>query len=248
MSTVPLPPLARGDQGPHVVELQMRLAGFRGTLPDGNYGPGTELQVQAFQRLVMQMLQPHGQADIATMAAIAEFGDQHPLDFARLRCPCGQCGGFGRNRFAGLYHNGAKLEMYNRYEYPGVHRMLLWTVRAAEFYALPMGWKLRINSGYRCSIDSANHNRTSTNHQGKAIDLNVFGTDGTDRARCDTLRHTLEEMANFQNGWNIANRKSYEPNVIAPTWVHIDVRCYASIYLHDRYFVMSGEALDALPS
>lgn len=248
MSTHVLPPLNRGDQGPEVVELQMRLAGFRGTVPDGKYGPGTELQVQAFQRLVMGIADPTGEANQQTMAKLAEFGDAHPINFAKLRCPCGQCGGFGRNKFKGLYRDSKKLEVYNRYEYPGVHRMLLWTVRAGAFYAAnEKNWSLTINSGYRCSIDSANHGRTSTNHQGKAVDLDVIGGEGTDNQRCDTLRHMMEEKANFQNGWNLANRKSCEPNTIAPTWVHIDVRCYASNYLEDAYFVMSQEALDAVP-
>ena len=40
--------LKRGLRGADVTELQMRLAGFRGTLPDGIYGSGTELQVVAF--------------------------------------------------------------------------------------------------------------------------------------------------------------------------------------------------------
>ena len=247
MSTVILAALARGANGPNVIELQMRLAGFRGTVPDGNYGPGTELQVQAFQRLVMGDQQPSGQADAITMAALAQFGDERPLDFTKLRCPCGQCGGFGRTQFAGLYNKNMKLEVYNRYEYPGVHRMLLWTVRAADFYAAQRGWRLTINSGYRCAIDSANHNRTSTNHQGKAVDLDIIGNDGTDQGRCDTLRHLLEEKANFQRGWNVLNRKSYEPNDIAPTWVHIDVRSYVAEYLRDPYFVLSAAALDALP-
>lgn len=247
MSTLVLPALARGAHGPEVVELQMRLAGFRGTVPDGDYGPGTELQVQAFQRLVMKQAQPTGAADAATMAALARFGDDHPIDFAKLRCPCGQCGGFGRRQFAGLYNKGVKLEVYNRYEYPGVHRMLLWTVRAAAFYVNALGWRLTINSGYRCAIDSANHNRSSTNHQGKAVDLDIIGSEGTDQGRCDTLRHLLEEKANVQRGWNVANRKSYEPSDIAPTWVHVDVRCYAPEYLDDRYFVLSNAALEALP-
>ena len=37
--------LKRGCKGPDVVELQTRLAGFRGTMPDGDFGPGTERQV-----------------------------------------------------------------------------------------------------------------------------------------------------------------------------------------------------------
>ena len=43
-------PLKRGDKGADVVELQMRLAGFRGTVPDSDYGPGTELQVVTLDR------------------------------------------------------------------------------------------------------------------------------------------------------------------------------------------------------
>jgi len=34
--------LKRGSKGPDVAELQLRLAGFRGTVPDGDFGPGTE--------------------------------------------------------------------------------------------------------------------------------------------------------------------------------------------------------------
>jgi len=253
MSAALLPALKRGDTGPDVVELQMRLAGFRGTIPDGIYGPGTELQVQAFQRLVMGQSTPSGEADATSMAAIVKFGDDHPIDFAKLRCPCGQCGGFGRGKFKGLYRSSAQLEVYHRYEYPGVHHMLLWTVRAAMFHAAAKDWRLTINSAYRCSIDNANHPnangtpRTSTNHHGKAIDLDIIGEGGTDAQRCDALRHILQEKANCQSGWNVPDRKSCEPGTVAPTWVHVDVRSYASNYLEDKYFVKSVEALDATP-
>ena len=36
--------LQKGTKGLDVRELQIRLAGFRGTMPDGDFGPGTELQ------------------------------------------------------------------------------------------------------------------------------------------------------------------------------------------------------------
>jgi len=36
--------LKKGTKGLDVRELQIRLAGFRGTMPDGDFGPGTELQ------------------------------------------------------------------------------------------------------------------------------------------------------------------------------------------------------------
>ena len=242
-------PLKRGDKGADVVELQMRLAGFRGTVPDGDYGPGAELQVTVFQRDVMGQTKPTGQADAATLAAIEAFGVAHPVNFQQLTCKCGVCGGFGRGLFKGKYNGAVKVEAYHRYEYPGIHRMLLWAYRAAMFYSAPRGWKLMVNSGYRCSEDNRQHGRSSTNHHGKAIDIDILGAPSKmiDRERCNALRGLLVERANAQIGWSAANRKSLEPADIAPTWVHYDVRSYDSKYLADRYFVKSQAALDAAP-
>jgi peptidoglycan hydrolase-like protein with peptidoglycan-binding domain len=242
-----LKPLARGDKGPAVTELQMRLAGFRGTVPDGDYGPGTELQVRAFQSLYMRQAAPSGAADEETMKAIADFGSAHPVDFAKLRCPCGQCGGFGRGLNKGRYRQPGQLELYHLYEYPGIHRMLLWTYRAAQFYGRANNWQLTTNSAYRCSIDNRNHGRQSTNHHGKAIDIDILGGAGTDRGRCNELRSILQEKAAAQLGWAARDRKALEPPHIAPTWVHLDVRCYRPAFLDDRYFVTSLDALDSAP-
>ncbi|WP_206185932.1 peptidoglycan-binding protein [Sphingosinicella sp. BN140058] len=243
-----LPALKRGDNGAAVVELQMRLAGFRGTIPDGDYGPGTEMQVTAFQRLFMRMAAPHGRADAETMAAIADFAKANPVDFKLLRCPCGVCPGFGRGKFKDEYRRPERLEVYHLYEYPGIHRMLLWTYRAAQLHARARGWTLTINSAYRCAIDNANHQRTSTNHHGKAIDIDIIGSGGTDRTRCNSLRGILVEQAHAQIGWSAPDRKSLEPADIAPTWVHLDVRSYQRKYLADRYFVKDLAALDAVPA
>lgn len=242
-------PLTRGDKGVEVVELQMRLAGFRGTLPDGDYGPGTELQVMTFQRDVMGQATPSGHADAATLAAIAAFGAAFPIDFGQLACRCGLCGGFGRGLFKGKYRGTLKAEAFHRYEYPGIHRMLLWACRAAMFYASPKGWSLTVNSGYRCSEDNRQHGRSSTNHHGKAIDMDIVGAPSKliDRERCNALRGLLVEKANAQVGWSAANRKALEPADIAPTWVHYDVRSYDAKFLADRYFVKTRAALDAAP-
>jgi hypothetical protein len=241
--------LQRGDRGADVVELQMRLAGFRGTLPDGDYGPGTELQVVAFQRDVMGMAAPSGAADDATIAAIAAFGADHPVNFQQLACKCGVCGGFGRGQFKGRYNGAVKVEAYHRYEYPGIHRMLLWAWRAAMFYGQAKGWNLTVNSGYRCSEDNRQHGRSSTNHHGKAIDMDVLGAPSkmADMKACNELRGLLVETANAQIGWSAVNRKALEPANIAPTWVHYDVRSYDSKYLADQYFVKTQAALDAAP-
>ncbi len=55
--------IKRGDKGEDVQELQIRLAAFRGTVPDGDFGPGTELQVITFQRDFMKLQQPTGLVD-----------------------------------------------------------------------------------------------------------------------------------------------------------------------------------------
>jgi hypothetical protein len=242
--------LGRGDDGPDVVELQMRLAGFRGSAPDGGYGPGTELQVVTFQRDWMKMAQPHGKADRPTLDAIADFGAKHPVDFAQLRCVCGACAGFGSGKFRNVYKPGPKLEVFYEYEYPGIHRMLLWTYRAAMLYGEAKGWKLTINSGYRCSEDNKKNKRTSTNHHGKAIDIDIVNAPSkmADMQRCNELRGIMVERANAQIGWGAGNRKALEPADIAPTWVHLDVRNYDQRYLDDRYFVTKAAELDQAPA
>ncbi|GIV59336.1 MAG: hypothetical protein KatS3mg043_0425 [Rhodothermaceae bacterium] len=164
--------IARGAQGPDVEELQLRLAGFRGTVPDGDFGPITEMQVMTFQRDVMGLDAPTGIADGDTLRALDAFADAFPLDFDALRCPCGACPGFGRGRFRGSYRGGRPhTEAFHRYEYPGIHRMLLWAVRAVFFY-LPH-YRFLITSGYRCGVRNLQTGRTSTNHHGKAIDIDV---------------------------------------------------------------------------
>ena len=239
--------LEKGSEGDDVVELQMRLAGFRGTVPDGDFGPGTELQVVKFQKDYMKITAPTGAADPATYAAIDDFAAKFPFNFADLTCPCGICDGYGQGRFKSRYRSGKpKIEGFHRYEYPGIHRMLLWAARAIRFY-LPQ-YNFMINSGYRCAENNKQKGRTSTNHHGKAIDLDVPRGPGEDKRddmhRCDEIRGILVERSNAQIGWSARNRKSLEPANIAPTWVHYDVRSYDRKYLADEYFCTSLKELD----
>lgn len=240
--------IQRDMEGSDVEELQVRLAGFRGTVPDGQFGPGTELQVVEFQRRFMGEAQPTGIADRATLLAIQAFGDRFPIDFAVLRCECGQCGGFGQGRFKGGYQTGKqRVEAFHLYEYPGIHRMLLWAARGAMFH-LPE-YRFTFNSGYRCGEHNRMKGRSSTNHHGKAVDLDTAGEPGDDKRddmrRADLVRAKLVETANAQIGWGASNRKALEPPDIAPTWVHYDVRCYESRFLEDRFFCRTLQELDA---
>ena len=239
--------IVRGCKGADVVELQVRLAGFRGTLPDGDFGPGTERQVMSFQRDFMGMKSPTGVVDRRTMLAIDRFAVRFPIDFASLRCPCGRCRGFGSGRFKDQYVSGKPLaEAFHRYEYPGVHRMLLWAVRAARFYLEPGGFV--VTSGYRCSLNNADHGRATTNHHGKAIDVVFTPRAGAKprnaQADSDAARGLIVETADAQIGWGARNRKALEPPEIAPTWVHYDVRCYESAYLGDEMFCTTLKELD----
>jgi hypothetical protein len=234
-------------EGDDVVELQLRLAGFRGTVPDGEFGPGTELQVTTFQRDYMKMPTPTGIVDRETMEKIDEFAAKYPVDFNKLKCPCGVCGGFGRGKFKGIHVTGRpKVEAFHRYEYPGIHRMILWAVRALFFYMPEHSFQF--NSSYRCSVDNLNHGRQSTNHHGKAVDVDVplkaGETKRDDMEKCDSIRGRLVETANAQIGWAGTNRKSLEPRDIAPTWVHYDVRQYERKYLDDKFFVTNNKDLD----
>lgn len=239
--------LKRGCKGPDVVELQVRLAGFRGSVPDGDFGPATERQVMNFQRDYMDPAAPTGIVNRATLRAIDRFADDYPIDFKALKCPCGKCRGFGHRRFKGLYQPGKpRVEAFHRYEYPGIHRMLLWAARAAFLY-LPEH-RFVITSGYRCSVDNANHGRSSTNHHGKAIDIDIVPRAGEskrdDMNKCDAARGRIVSTGNAQIAWSAPNCKALEPSDIAPTWIHYDVRCYEPKYLRDEAFCTTLKGLD----
>lgn len=242
--------LERGERGLGVVELQVRLAGFRGTTWDGAFGGGTMLQVESFQRDFMGLEAPTGVVDAATVEAINRFAEEHPIDFQQLRCQCQQCGGFGQNRFENVYREGKpKVEAYHHREYPGIHKAILHSYRALCFYAAKREFpEPFITCGYRCWIHNDTKGRTSTNHMGKAIDVDFKMSAGEDKRddcrRCDSARGALVETGGFQIGWNAANRKALEPSNIAPSWIHMDVRCYARSYLADAFFVTSLQDLD----
>jgi hypothetical protein len=112
----------------------------------------------------------------------------------------------------------------------------------------PLGWRLAVNSGYRCSEDNRIHNRQTTNHHGKAIDILDAPSKMIDMKNCDQLRGLLVEKANAQIGWGARNRRTLEPPNIAPTSVQYDVRIYDALYSADSYFVKTLQALNVPPT
>ena len=242
--------LRKGATGAEVAELQIRLAGFRGTIWDGEFGPGTELQIRTFQRDYMGLTKPTGVADLETYEALQRFAISYSIDFGKVACPCRQCGGYGQGQFANQFREGKpEIEAFHKREYPGVHKAILHSYRAARFYAgSSEEAPFFLTCGYRCWINNKRHGRKSTNHMGKALDCDFQLQEGEDKRddqrRCDRFRGVLAEKANFQIGWAASNRKALEPSAIAPTWIHMDVRQYSRRYLDDRYFVKTLEELD----
>lgn len=243
--------LSRGTKGIAVEELQIRLAGFRGTTWDGDFGPGTELQVNTFQKEYMKAEEQTGVVDQKVFEALEDFTQEFPIDFDKLKCPCGECEGFGKGQFKDQYREGKpEIEAYYLFEYPGIHKAILQSYRAAQFYAKdPDFGQPFLTSGYRCHVNNKNKGRKSTNHMGKALDYDFTLKKGDDKRddanRCDRFRGQLVEQANFQIGWNGRNKKSLEPSNIAPTWVHMDVRSFSKQYLQEKYFVTTEQELDS---
>jgi hypothetical protein len=239
--------LKKDDSGDDVQELQIRLSGFSGTVPDGEFGPGTESQVLQFQRIMN--IEPSGIVDEQTFQAIDFLSYKYPIDFNKLKCPCGVCKGFGQGLYKGEYlPDKPKIEQYYLYEYPGIHRVILWSFRALMLY-MP-NKKFFITSGYRCSVRNDQMKRTSTNHKGKAIDVDIELSPNEDKQNdllnCNQARSTAEIYSKAQIGWSSANLKSLEPKDIAPTWIHYDVRSYEPKYLEDRFFCRNSQELDGI--
>lgn len=239
--------LHEGCIGVEVQELQIILSGFNGTIPDGDFGSRTEMQVKLFQSIYMNMRKPDGVVGPVTMKNLLLFGQRYPLNFDVLKCPCGECNGFGNNLYKNQYKQGKpRIERLNLYEYPGIHKIILWSYKAAQFY-IENTYSTRIEetSGYRCSIDNRRKGRTSTNHHGKAID-SKFKTDASE-LRFTNMYTDVEKLLllymNCQVGWAQLNKKAIEPNFLSPTWLHIDCRSFEGRYLLDNFFVKSEEEL-----
>lgn len=247
--------MSKGMQGSDVEELQIRLSGFSGGLPDGDFGPGTEKSVKQFQKDFMEMETPTGIADEGVRRAIERFIDEYPIDMESLKCPCGTdpkyknwpnvtCDGFGQEINKGVYKkNAPEVEKYHKYEYPGIHRSILWATRALRFYNFDLNFIY--TSAYRCSERNIQKKRTSTNHMGKAVDVDIISSvkGKTDAQVCDEVRDVGVDKCNTQLGWK-SGMKSFEPKSIAPTWVHWDVREFPRKYLDDRFFCKTDEKLN----
>ncbi|WP_395076125.1 glycoside hydrolase family 19 protein [Flavobacterium sp.] len=174
---------------------------------------------------------------------------KHVIDINQAKCPCKKCTGFGNGKYPEEKNNAKILEMRRKYEYPGMHRTILWVQRAIQFYlaTLEKDRKLTVGlifSGYRCNINNQQKGRSSTNHMGKASDLHIYGGAGDREKNANAVRDVLVKYTGAKYRWNdqnvIAleadNRNGTASDFKASTWVHYDVRTFELKYLEDKYF------------
>ena len=248
-------PLKKGDKNELVRELNIRLSGFGGNVPTDEFTDRTVTMVKQFQKDYMQV-KPTGIVCGKMFKAIDEFSDKYNFDFDNLKCPCGVCDGYGRGLSSSQKQKSSVLEKNRAYEYPGIHRSLVWTLKSTLFYLekestlnLKFG---KISSGYRCQENNRQKRRRSTNHMGKAIDVHFYKKNGSvsTEQNCDLVRDKiLIAKSGAKLRWSNSNVFSLEPSTkdrigtefIAKTWVHFDTRSFKLEFLKDHFFVKTSE-------
>ena len=251
--------IKKGDKNELIREINIRLAGFGGNVPTDEFTDRTEKMIKQFQKDYMKV-EETGRVCGNVLKAIDEFQNKYVIDINQAKCNCGKCPGFGNGKFSEEKNDSKISEKSRKYEYPGVHRTILWTQRAIQFYlaTIEKNKNLRVGliySGYRCNINNIQHPdkhgvpRSSTNHMGKASDLHIYKlTDNiTTESNADKVRDLLVKYSGAKYRWGVKNVIALEPSsrdkigkeFIATTWVHYDVRTFDLIHLEDKYFVKS---------
>lgn len=278
-------PLKKGAKGSAVLELRVRLAGFGGVLPGEDFDESLEKAVKQFEKDVMARTET-GVVDRLFAERLDQFAKDWPIQVEKqLVCPCkgtplaDGCSGFGLGKFPGKGKDAylsayakSKDEAGHKYEYPGIHRSLLWAARALMFYAtIDHKDKIKFytfSSGYRCHKDNAIQTkldkasgqrvpapRSTTNHMGKAVDMQFCyfrdkkwqrnAKDPQVPKDVDSMRMVAQNRMNAQMRWNSPDRFALEAaSDGATTWVHIDVRKWSSKHLEDRFFTKTATDLD----
>lgn len=241
-------------------EINIRLSGFGGNVPTDSFTDRTEKMIKQFQRDYMGVYET-GRICGDLLIAIDDFQAKYPVDINQGKCPCGGCSGFGNGKYPEEKNNAKIAEKSRKYEYPGMHRSLLWVQRAICFYLEThmKDEKLRFGvlfSGYRCNINNKKNNRTTTNHMGKASDIHIYSLTGktTTEANCDKVRDLLMKYSGAKLRWEGHDFFALEPSTrnrkgkefIATNWVHYDVRTFEMKYLDDKFFAKTNEAVNGI--
>ncbi|MDG5817093.1 peptidoglycan-binding domain-containing protein [Chitinispirillales bacterium ANBcel5] len=266
----------KGDTGKIVEEINIRLAGFGGGVPSDVFDDLTETKVKNFEKLYMKRGNPKGIVDMAVAEAIDEFGEAYTISvrlFDQLKCKCPamsdvtvKCNGYGNGKYLNEFSGASTREAFHRYEYPGIHRSLLWAVRGLQFHLLQNTTKYRLHgfsSGYRCY-------GSTVNHRGKAVDIlyeverngnwinRNTQSDADRRVVAEQVRTICQkrEVLNATVDWVMpASKDRFSLESVdtgATTWVHVDVREFSrNKYLIDKFFCtspneMNGDKLTVL--
>jgi predicted chitinase len=261
-------------------EINIRLSGFGGNVPTDEFTDRTEKMVKQFQRDYMKIPET-GRVCGNTLLAIDDFSLKFDISHAvwnTIDCSCStkgktvtsklreiaelnKCNGWGDGTGKGTYKTGSE-EKNHKYEYPGIHRSLLFGVKAMFFYlSVQETYSFRgVSSGYRCRFK----NFLTTNHQGKAIDLQfnkgTWQIQGAQEKNLAALRDIKDKIfakyLDARTSWPDKNYFSLEPidlkytkngkidNNYTYSWIHMDVREFDSEYLEDKYFCKDAQTLN----
>lgn len=258
-----------GDKGPIIEEINIRLTGFGGTISSPSsldeFTAQTEQAIKQFQSDYMDV-PATGKVCGSLLVALDDFRSKHPINLTAMKCPCGKCDGFGNSytdsAAAGIFLDAKHTKPRKGTEYPGMHRSLLWSLRAAIFYTRVKDKDLTysflgLSSGYRCWYNNAGYRnghptstkRNTTNHMGNALDVQF--KKGSQSTRCagsdvDAIREKIfVKRLGAQLGWTQRNMLSLETAAEGATaWVHVDVREYEAQYKTPRYYAVTQAVAD----
>jgi len=234
-----------------ILEINIRLAGFGGLLPTDEFTELTKKGVIQFQKDYMKRPEDDknlGIVDSGTLTGISKFSNLFRENLAHYMCPCintdsaNTCNGFGTGRFKDRYRLNNYDEKSHMYEYPGMHQSLLWAVSALRFYTENYlhtvgregDSRKGISSGYRCWYDNERHlnhekkPRSTTNHMGKAVDIqfkgiyapkNATDTIGAVALLKNVFNEIVKTFLNAQKEWKYNDLFSIEP--LGVDWVNV---------------------------
>jgi GH24 family phage-related lysozyme (muramidase)/LysM repeat protein len=260
--------IQEGQSSSLIEEINIRLAGFGGTIETGTpwtkFTAKTKAAVKRFQRDYMKVPET-GKVCGGVLRAMDEFALRYPVHLSSMRCPCGVCGGYGRQYTSSAAVNFPQpgVGMVQGIEYPGMHRALLAAFRAVKFY-LEMDYSkleykvLDLSSTYRCWKDNTIHNppskerRWSIRHMGNALDIRFSYRNGEHRCalpHTDKIREEIfKKYLHAQTGWGSNNLFSLETAAQgAKSWVHVDCSKFQDQYKQTRHYAKTQGVVDGTP-
>ncbi|QYS88669.1 hypothetical protein [Flavobacterium davisii] len=260
--------IKKGDKSELIREINIRLAGFGGNVPTDEFTDRTEKMIKQFQRDYMKVPET-GKVCGNVLRAIDDFCNKWHENISEYTCLCknvrsitNKCSGFGKERYKDQYNSTPHVERYHKYERPGIHRTLLWGVSALRYYLSQQSiYKyLHKTAGYRCWEHNNHEGRLTTNHMGKAVDIQfskngepIVGKKSSNLPLLKEIRDKFyEKYLDTKYQWvDGKNNFSLEPFGLSSgttwSWVHMDVREFENKFLEDIYFIKTQNLVIGKP-